>query len=178
MKKRISRHQQMQKNPIALALMAQHHHDILTNTRIADQLALQAVEAGTASAADITRLDYLAAMLLSLARAGFGFAGITTAELQALCRAALAALDAGNSAPGAELNHCAPARYGDALTRCTRRNWTPAARPNTCARAAACWRDATKTPTHRIRPGAPWADRLCEVLPRAGRGTERALCAA
>ena len=108
MKKRISRHQQMQKNPIALALMAQHHHDILTNTRIADQLALQAVEAGTASAADITRLDYLAAMLLSLARAGFGFAGITTAELQALCRAALAALDAGSSAPGTELNHCAP----------------------------------------------------------------------
>ena len=108
MKKRISRHQQMQQNPIALALMAQHHHDILTNTRIADQLALQAVEAGTASAADITRLDYLAAMLLSLARAGFGFAGITTAELQALCRAALAALDAGNPSPGAELNHCAP----------------------------------------------------------------------
>ena len=120
MKNHPLRLQQLRQNPVTLALFAQHHRTTLTNTRIADQLALQAVEAGTANAGDVTRLRYLAEMLLSLACAGFGFAGITTADLQALCRAAVALLDAGHCAPDTELQspvndgaasngiHCAP----------------------------------------------------------------------
>ena len=99
MKNHPSRLQQLRQNPITMALMAQHHHATLCTTRLADQFALQAVEDGTASPTDITHLRYMACMMLVLARDGFGFAGITTGELQEMCRSALARLDAGNATP-------------------------------------------------------------------------------
>ena len=116
MKNHPSRLQQLRQNPITMALMAQHHQATLTDTRLADQFALQAVEAGTTSPTDVNHLRYMAAMVLALARAGFGFAGITPAELQDLCRAALASLDAPSwrrldAMHQVQLDACSPLQY-------------------------------------------------------------------
>ena len=108
MKNHPSRLRQLHQNPITMALTAQRHQATLCTTRLADQFALQAVETGTASQTDINHLRYLAAMLLALARAGFGFAGITMGELQDLCRAALARLDMNKAGPAPELQNYHP----------------------------------------------------------------------
>ena len=63
---------QVSANPVRWAFMVADHQAQLEETRIAELLAIAAVEAGTASAHDLGRLTFMARMAQELAKDGIG----------------------------------------------------------------------------------------------------------
>jgi hypothetical protein len=63
---------QVSANPVRWAFMVADHQAQLEETRIAEILAIAAVEAGTANAHDLRRLEFAARMAQELAMDGIG----------------------------------------------------------------------------------------------------------
>lgn len=70
-------------NPVRFALMAATHEAELNETRICELLAIDALEAGTATVHDLRRLEFLVRMAQELGRTGIG------PEVLPLCKDAL-----------------------------------------------------------------------------------------